>query len=87
MDIKCLHCGEPWDLYHLVHDIDEEELKEWQFGSSRAAILRCSSCSTNGPRLDKERAFAEATIIDLCADDLDAAAVMLGDLELMEERP
>lgn len=80
MDIKCLHCGEPWDLHHLLHDADPEE-EDWNFGATRTEVRECPACAERGPRPDKERAFEEATIIQLMGDDVDGAAAMLQDLD------
>lgn len=36
MDVKCLTCGEPWDVHHLWHDaihdtgLNEAEIEAWK---------------------------------------------------------
>lgn len=83
MDVRCLHCGEPWDIDHLVHGVSEDNIQTegWEFGVSRAAVKRCPCCTATNQRPDQDRAFVEAALLDLYADDLDATAVAIADLE------
>jgi hypothetical protein len=35
MDVHCTTCGEPWDVYHLMHDaifdaVSQEDAETWQ---------------------------------------------------------
>ena len=39
MDIICLNCGEPWDVYHIYHDAEPEE-----FERVGCVIRRCPCC-------------------------------------------
>jgi hypothetical protein len=56
MDVHCCNCGEPWDQYHLRHELagmTPEELTAdgWRFGTSRLVVLHCPCCPKDGPGL------------------------------------
>ena len=89
MDVHCCNCGEPWDQYHLRHelrDIGPEELaaEGWKFGSSRLVVLRCPCCPEDGHRLldAEERAAITQELATLLGDDEDGLASTLEDFGL-----
>jgi hypothetical protein len=89
MDVHCCYCGEPWDQYHLRHDLADsppEELADegWEFGTNRLVVLRCPACPKAGPRLPdaEERALIVQELADLLGDDEDGLASTLEDFGL-----
>lgn len=89
MDVYCLSCGEPWDTYHLRHDLTPEEIQEegWEFGRNRLVVKRCGCCppkseSLKGP--DPEKLALVDTVAQLSGDDLDGMAADLEDLDLAD---
>ena len=89
MDVHCCNCGEPWDQYHLRHDLADcspEELADdgWKFGSSRLVVLNCPCCrSARRRQADAdERASIVQELADLLGDDEDGLASTLEDFDL-----
>ena len=78
MDLICTRCGEPWDVYHVLHEEPEE------FDRKGGLIRACPCCHGVAPDglPDKIRESLElaATVAELCGDDVDGAAAMLDDL-------
>ena len=82
MDLNCGGCGEPWALDYVVHEEPEE------FTRTGGHITRCPVCPPVGsttPLADGMRARAEAAAVigDLLGDDLDGAAAMMEDAEML----
>ena len=77
MDIICCCCGEPWDIYHVVHESPEA------FERTGALIRRCPCCEGVRPsKLPKEfaeRLDAFALVAEQSGDDLDGFAVFIED--------
>jgi len=88
MDVHCCNCGEPWEQYHLRHEIsdtppDELKAEGWKFGSSRLVVLHCPCCPANGGLKDAdERAGITQDLADLLGDDEDGLASTLEDFGL-----
>ena len=89
MDVHCCNCGEPWDQYHLRHDLADigpEDLvaEGWKFGSSRLVVLHCPCCPQDGSRLPdaEQRAAITQDLADLLGDDEDGLASTLDDFAL-----
>jgi len=81
MDVHCCNCGEPWDQYHLRHDLpppEEHAAEGWKFGASRLVVLHCPCCPKDGSRLPdaEDRTEAVQTLAELLGDDDDLAAVL-----------
>jgi hypothetical protein len=75
MDVICLCCGEPWDVYHVLHDEPDG------FDRDGCVINSCPCCQGRRPAdlpqqhllwLESVRAMAE-----LLGDDIDGFAAML----------
>lgn len=85
MDVHCCNCGEPWDQYHLRHDVpksaDEAAAEGWEFGRSGLAVLRCPCCPKDGSGLPdaKERTAITQELAHLLGDDEDGLAATLED--------
>jgi hypothetical protein len=89
MDVHCCNCGDPWDQYHLRHELSgltPEELAAdgWQFGRSRLVVLHCPCCPKDGRTLPDadERKQAAQQIAQLLGDDEDGLASTLEDFGL-----
>jgi hypothetical protein len=89
MDVHCCNCGEPWDQYHLRHELvgmTPEELTAdgWCFGTSRLVVLHCPCCPKDGSGVPdaEERKQATQAIADLLGDDEDGLASTLEDFGL-----
>lgn len=83
MDIYCPKCAEPVEIDYL-HDIADEHgttftkvLHRFQSYGCKAIDAKCN------PRKDHGRASAAAALYDLLGDDIDGAASMLEDFEMM----
>lgn len=81
MDLRCARCGGPWDLDYVVVESPEE------FTRNGSTITRCPACETTADADltsgQRDRAEVAGVLGDLLADDLDGAAAMLEDAELM----
>jgi len=83
MDIYCSKCAEPVEIDYL-HDIADDQrttftevMRRFQSDGCKAIEARCN------PRKDRGRASAAAALYDLLGDDIDGAASMLEDFEMM----
>lgn len=83
MDIYCPKCAEPVEIDYL-HDVADDngttftvELHRFQSDGCKAIGARCN------PVKDRGRASAAAALYDLLGDDIDGAAAMLEDFEMM----
>ena len=51
MDLRCRHCGEPWDVFHLTDTPRAELLADgFQLGQSKHHVLACPCCRGEGER-------------------------------------
>jgi hypothetical protein len=88
MDVHCCNCGEPWDQYHLRHDVpkpaDEAAAEGWEFGRSRLVVLRCPCCPKDGSGLPDaiERGVLRNELARLLGDDEDGLAATMEDFGL-----
>ena len=86
MDVHCCNCGEPWDQYHLRHDLpppEERAAEGWYFGSSNLVVVHCPCCPQNGSLPDaKVRTAIIRDLADLLGDDEDGLASTLEDFGL-----
>ena len=82
MDIYCLNCGEPWDIFEVNDDKESFSFSE----PSTGKITACPSCQGKTVDLSpKQKAKLEsvAAIADLLGDDVDGLASMLEDMEYL----
>lgn len=94
MDVHCCNCGEPWDQYHLRHDLSpatptELEEEGWQFGVNRLVVLHCPSCPKDGrnlPDTDERRDITQE-LAALLGGDEDGLAAVLEDFALLTAPP
>lgn len=80
MDVVCINCGEPWDVYHVLHEEPEG------FERKGAAITSCPCCKGNRPKLSaarREQLEAIGAVAELLGDDLDGFAATLEDFGLV----
>jgi hypothetical protein len=89
MDVHCCNCGEPWDQYHLRHELADMTPGEltadgWRFGTSRLVVLHCPCCPKDGVALPdaEDRKQATQQIAELLGDDEDDLASALEDFGL-----
>ena len=89
MDVHCCNCGEPWDQYHLRHELAEETsdalvAEGWSFGQNRLVVFRCPACPKDGSGLPnaEERALAVQEIALFMGNDEDGLASTLEDFGL-----
>lgn len=96
MDIRCRHCGEPWELDSLHDAVDErfgfdksnrpkgEEYTKYY--DAIAKEFRRNGCSVFGSKCSGNRAPEGIGILtDLLGDDMDGLACMLEDMESVIE--
>lgn len=81
MDIRCIICGEPWDLDELRYIAEEEGLTyskvRADFFSRGCVVLGANPCRAT------ESGMVAGLIADLMGDDLDGMASMLDDAEYL----
>ena len=80
MDIVCTRCGEPWDMYYVLH----EETQGFRRRGGR--IDRCPVCPSEKPKHSKEeseRLAAIREVADMLGDDVDGLAATLEDFGLL----
>ena len=86
MDIYCPKCAEPVEIDYL-HDIADDQrttftdvLHRFQSDGCKAIDARCNPRATDR---DRARASGAAMLYELLGDDIDGAAAMLEDFEMM----
>lgn len=81
MDIKCPHCGEPWDI-DTFHEVAEEQ------GTSFSVVRKdfykngCQALDTSHGDMGYENGSVILALQDMLGDDVDALAVMIEDFNL-----
>lgn len=77
MDVRCAVCGEPWDIYYINHEMEEDDWDKEDFYNGKG----CPCCKGNpGENYDSE--YAEKFLIarELLGDDTDGfASIMEGE--------
>ena len=80
MDVICTCCGEPWDIYHVLHEEPQE------FDREGALIKGCPCCHGREPehlnRRTRNQLRALADAARLFGEDLDGLAAFLEDMQL-----
>jgi hypothetical protein len=80
MDLICTRCGEPWDLYHVLHE------NPAGFDREGGLIRRCPTCPAEEPKLDphtRAKLAAVRAMAQLMGDDVDGLAAAIADSELV----
>ena len=80
MDLICTRCGEPWDLDYVLHE------EPRAFNRQHSCIHRCPCCPAEPlelPPEERERLRLIAVVARICGEDIDAAAAMFEDLNLL----
>ena len=75
MDIRCQHCGEPCDVYHLNHDMEPEFREMFKAGKG------CDSCEGKGEKDNSLRSEAMGICMEMMGDDIDGVASMMEHFE------
>ena len=76
MDLYCQICGEPYEHYHGMHDMKDEERKTFMEGRG------CDACHGEMPEGGRPMtAQASSVLMDLLGDDLDGVAAMMEDFD------
>jgi hypothetical protein len=75
MDIYCINCGEPWELYN---DGEVEPAYKMALGGVCPA---CNGDPAKAGRSGAKQAEATAALISILGDDVDGIASMLDDFE------
>jgi hypothetical protein len=84
MNLICTNCGEPWDLYHVLHEAEPQDIKR-----QGGLIRHCPCCDKRdkAPPTPSQQyrlhAIAEAAC--LFGDDVDGLACFLDDLADLED--
>ena len=79
MDLYCQVCGEPFEAYHMQHDVTVEEREYFYNG------FGCASCNGTVPLSGRPEIAQLATIAhELMGDDIDGIASMLEDYSYMD---
>jgi len=74
MDLYCQICGEPFEAYHLQHDVTVEEREFFYNGFGCAS---CKGIIPDGGR--PEIAHISAVAHDMLGDDIDGVASIMED--------
>lgn len=85
MDIKCPKCGEPWaiDELHDVYD-DGDRKVSFKTAYTRFRKIGCAVFQTSHNKTPGLDTAAKAQVVmDILGDDVDGAASMLEDLDLI----
>lgn len=80
MDLICTRCGEPWNLDYVLHE------EPRAFRRHHSLIYRCPCCPTKPPELpldECKRLETVALVAQICGEDIDGAAAMFEDLNLL----
>lgn len=75
MDLICTRCGEPWDVYHVMHDAEPGD-----FTRKNGLIVRCPACPAKKVKLDSKQRETVEMLADMTGDDIDGLAAELDDL-------
>ena len=76
MDLNCQVCGEPYEHYHVEHEMGKEERKTFLDGKG------CDACHGRVPKGGRpDKALASEVLMDFLGDDLDGVAAMMEDFE------
>ena len=82
MDIICTCCGQPWDMYHVLHEEPQG------FDREGALIKACPCCHGEQPdalnRHSRRQLGSLAEAAGLFGDDLDGFAAFLEDVLLID---
>jgi hypothetical protein len=85
MDLICTNCGEPWDLYHILHDAEPGD-----FERTGGLVTRCPCCEENSrtplTQSQRDRLSTIAEMAPLFGDDVDGFACFLEDLAFIFDR-
>jgi hypothetical protein len=79
MDLICSRCGEPWEIYYVLHEEPEA------FEKKGGLIIRCPLCPANLKDVSKDgryRGLMAEVAADVLGDDVDAIASALEDFGL-----
>lgn len=82
MDIYCLKCGEPWDIFSVQDDKTDFQFSEINTGK----IIECPCCKGQTVDLsDKAKATLKCMyeLADVLGEDIDGLASMYDDIECM----
>jgi hypothetical protein len=80
MDLFCQKCDEPWDLYHVEHDMDlDDENGKARFKAGEGCP--CCKWGKDAPEQKSLKGEAMGILSDLLGDDTDGMASMMDDLE------
>ena len=80
MDVVCINCGEPWDVYHVLHEEPEN------FVRTGGVIQACPHCKGEKQKLSepqRTRLDEIAALAELLGDDIDGFAATLEDFGLV----
>lgn len=79
MDIKCVKCGEPWDMSEL-HEMGDWVGEELSYSDARERFY-ATGCEAFGSKHGDGKADAGIGVLyDLLGDDVDGAASLMEDL-------
>ena len=89
MDLYCQKCSEPYDLWYVQNDMDDDEENDGPNGERPSKRFKkgdgCPAChwGKDAPQQPNLRAQAMAVTMELLGDDIDGAASMMDDFEFM----
>ena len=80
MDLYCQVCGEPFEAYHLQHDVSEAERDFFYDG------FGCAYCKGKIPEGGKpEIAYISAVAHEMLGDDIDGVASIMEDWNYLNQ--
>lgn len=82
MDIRCPKCGEPWD-HDTLHEYAEDDGVSYTEKMREFQRVGCEAFHTSHSEVDETRAAAAGVLYEILGDDMDGAAAMLEDFDLM----
>lgn len=87
MDLYCQRCDEPWDLWHVNNEMDQEPDDYAPDGTRPSARFRkgegCPACDwgKKAPKQQSLKGMAMGALYDVLGDDEDGIAAMMDDFD------
>jgi len=77
MDLYCQRCGEPWESYYVIHEMEPDEKAQFLEGEV------CPACKGKEVKKRPFRAKIAEALSVVLDDDTDALAAEMEDIESM----
>lgn len=81
MDVRCKHCGEPWDI-DFFHDVAEEQGTTFDVIRKDFYKNGCQALDSSHGDMNYRNGEIISALQDVLGDDIDALAVEIEDYNL-----